>query len=492
MPSYPNFLGGSYTSQSPLADCARTVNWYPERVDGPGAMNVLALYPTPGQQAFTTTADLGGRGAFTMASRTHFVMGAGVYEVFGTASATKRGTVVQDNNPASMTYNGSAGNQLCIASGGTLYYLNLTTNGLSATTGVTKGLQVGMIDGYFVSFDNTTNRIYVSPLNDTTGTWDATNFAQRSTQPDPWQAMIITPPDVWLIGEQTGDVWYDAGTSPFPLAPRSGVTFRFGIVAPFSLAAIGNTVLWLARDKDGAGVVVQTRGYSPQPVSSKALETAISGYARTSSITDAEAFTYKQEGHDFYVLRFPSANATWVYDPSLPPSVAWHERGTWDSAANRFDVWRPRVHTYAFGQHLVGDATTGAINTMDVTYGSEADGMAIRRLRIPPPLYVASRETRLFVSRFEPIFEPGLGTNSGQGLSPQAMLRISRDTKTWSSERMRSVGAMGQYSQRTYWLQNGSSTLVWVPELSVSDPIPWRLLGADLDGRGFRQPQAAA
>lgn len=488
MAEYPNFLGGSYLSQSPLADCERTVNWYPERLDAAGRRNPLALYPTPGQRTYATGTDIGGRAAFTMASRTHVVMGAGVYEVFSTNTMTRRGTVLQDNNLASVTYNGSAGNRLCIASGGTLYYLNLSTNAVTATTGVTTALQVGMLDGFFVAFDATTSRIYVSPLNDTTGTWDPTQFAQRSAQPDPWQAMIVVPPDIWLIGEQTGDVWYDAGTSPFPLAPRTGLTFRYGTIAPFSVAAIGASVLWLARDANGAGLVVQTRGYSPQPISTKPLETAIAGYARTSTISDAEALVYEQDGHTFYVLKFPTANATWAYDTS---TSLWHERGTWNAPITRYDAWHPRVHTYAFGQHLVGDAQTASLNTLDVTIGSEADGSAIRRLRVPPPLRVDDREKRLWVSRFEPLFEPGLGT-SGQGLNPVCMLRISQDTKTWSNERQASIGAMGQYSKRTFWLRNGSSTLVWVPELTVTDPIPWRVVGCEYDGRGIANQRTAA
>lgn len=484
---YPNYLGGSYTSQSPIADGARLINWYTERVEGPGARAPLAFYPVPGSSTFVSTTDAVGRGAFTMAGRTHFVIGGGVWEVFGSMTASRRGSVAQDANPASMTYNGSAGNRLCIASGGTLYYLNLSSNAVSAVSGVTKGFQVGMIDGFFVNFDITTNRIYVSPLNDTSGVWDPSQFAQRSTQPDPWQAMYIAPPDIWLIGEQTGDVWYDAGAAPFPLAPRSGITFKYGIIAPFSLASIGSSVYWLARDKDGSGVVVQTRGYSPMPVSSKALETAISNYKRTSTIANAEGMTYEQEGHSFYCLRFPSVPATWVYDPSLPPEIGWHERGTWNSAAMRYDVWRPRVHTFAFGQNLTADGITGNISTIDVSFGTESDGTVIRRLRIPPPLYVGERDKRLFVSRFEPIFEQGLGTATDGGFNPTVMLRTSINGKTWSNHRTHSAGLQGQYSSRTYFLRNGSSTLLWQPEIVVSDPIPWRHLGAEIDARGFRQ-----
>ncbi len=267
----------------------------------------------------------------------------------------------------------------------------------------------------------------------------------------------------------------------------------FGVVAPFSACAVGATVMWLARDANGAGTVVQTQGYQAVPVSSKALEKVLSDYQRTSTIDDAEGFAYQQEGHLFYVLRFPIANATWVYDVTLasqgvPAALCWHRRSYWDGAKE--NVWKPRVHTYAFGKHLTADAVSGTISVMDVTFGTEADGSVIRRVRIPPPLYVDSRQSRLFISRFEPLFEPGLGTVATP--SPTVMLRVSRDTKTWSNQRTADAGAMGKYSTRTYWLRNGSSTLVWVPEVVVTDPVPWRLIGCEYDGRGVLQRGRAA
>lgn len=491
MADYPGFLGGSYKSQSPLADCEDTCNWYAERVEASGARNVLALYPTPGFQSYVGVMDPNGRGALTIGSRCHFVVGGNAYEVFANNTATLRGAVAQDSNPAQMTYNGKAGNEIGMSSGGNVYYLNLATNVVSQVAGVSATM-LGMIDGYFVSLDPTTSRIRVSPLNDTTGVWDPTQFSGRSAQPDPWKAMVIIPPNIYLLGELTSDVWYDAGTT-FPLAPRTGITMPFGVVAPFSACAVGSTVMWLARDANGAGTVVQTQGYQAVPVSSKALEKVLSDYQRTSTIADAEAFAYQQEGHLFYVLRFPTANATWVYDVSLaaqgvPPALCWHRRSYWDGAKE--NVWKPRVHTYAFSQHLTADATSGTIATMDVTFGSEADGSVIRRVRIAPPLYVDSRESRLFVSRFEPIFEPGLGTPATT--TPTVMFRVSRDAKTWSNQRTADAGAMGKYSTRTYWLRNGSSTLVWIPELVVTDPIPWRLLGAEYDGHGVLQKGRAA
>lgn len=483
---WPAFVGPSYQSQSLVADVEKLVNWYPEHIEMPGATTSYAHYPTPGQQSFVTTTDVGGRALYTMAGRTHAVMGGGIHEVFATQTTTRRGSVAQDNNPATISYNGATGNQLFVTSGTNGYLVNLTTN--AVTQVLTGDATMGdMLDGFFIAFDAATPKFRLSNLNDGT-TWSGTQFALRSSQPDPWKAMVVIPPDIWLIGERTGDIWYDAGTSPFPFALRTGLTIRYGIIAPFSLAKTGASALWLSQNADGAGIVVQTSGYAAQPVSNKAVETAMASYARTASISDAEGFVWQFQGHTFYILTFPSANATWVYD--LTTSL-WFEMGTWSSANNRFDAWHPRVHTYAFGKHLFGDRTTGTISQADLTFGSELDGSVIRRLRIPPPLQVRDRTKRLFIERFELILEPGLGLSTGQGSDPQVMLRKSTDAKTWSSERMASAGAIGRYTQSVVWNRCGSSPDLWVPEITVSDPIPWRVLGADVQGTGFLLPTQA-
>jgi hypothetical protein len=482
MPPYSGFIGGSNQSQSVIADGERTVNLYVEQTSPQGQPPKVALYPIGGQQNFLTVPDIGDRAALSVNGRTFKVIGPGFYEVFANNLFTRWGTVAQDANLAQIVANGPTYGQLGIASGGNFYVFTLATNTLSAAILTGEATQIGMIDGFFLVFNLALAKVRISALGDGTS-MDPTQFALRTAQPDPWQALLVNGPDIWLLGEQTGDVWYDAGTAPFPLAPRQGLTVPFGIAAPFSLAVSGGSVFWLTRNKDGAGQVVSTRGYSPQRISSHALETALAGYQRTSTIADAEALVYQDQGHTFYVLRFPTANATWAYDVM---TGLWAERGRWNPGLARYDVWGPRVHCYAFGQHLVGDATTGGINTLDVAFGSEADGSAIRRLRRGPVLVNENR--RLPISRFELSLEAGLGANTGQGVNPQIMFRGSNDGgKTFGNERQAAVGRIGQYHARAVWSRRGAPRL-WVPEITMTDPIPWRIVDAFLNNH---QRQAA-
>ena len=62
-----------------------------------------------------------------------------------------------------------------------------------------------------------------------------------------------------------------------------------------------------------------------------------------------------------------------------------------------------------------------------------------------------------------------------------AMLRYSDDGgHTWSNELWRSIGKIGNYDARARWNRLGASRNR-VYELSMSDPVKWVVLGANLE-----------
>lgn len=468
MPRLEGFIGPSATSLSPIANDERTVNFYLEPLPRAGK-NQAALYPSPGFSSFASVSPVGTRGLYEMNGTCLGVVAGTAYTIPSVGTPSSIGTVTNDGNPAQLVSNGAVGAQFLIASG-TNGYCYTPSSG--AFTQVLTGdcTMCGMLDGYGIALNPTTSKIRISNLNDLT-TWSSSQFAQRGDAPDNWAAMVVNIPDIWLIGQQTGVVWYDAGAFPFPFAQRPGATFKYGIVAPWTLKTAGGEVMWLSRNAEGAGIVVKAVGYSPIRVSTYEVEAAIAGYAKNFSITDAEALMFQYYGHIFYVLTFPTANATWVFDVTTNQWVEW---GKWNAPMTRFDLWAPRAHCYAFGQHLTGDRTTGTIAAMDGAYGTELDGTAIRRLRRTPALFNENRQFQ--VRRLELFLESGLGTQTGQGVNPTVMMRSSDDGgKTWLPERTSSAGKVGEYGKRVYWLRCGISR-DRVYEFSVSDPIPWRFI----------------
>lgn len=114
---------------------------------------------------------------------------------------------------------------------------------------------------------------------------------------------------------------------------------------------------------------------------------------------------------------------------------------------------------------------------MSPDYYTDIDGTSgIRWLRRAPAIVNENKWVKY--NTFELDIETGLGATTGQGSDPQVRLRISNDGgKTFVAEQWRSAGAIGEYNKRVRWTRCGSARRR-VYEVSGSDPVPFRLLGA--------------
>jgi hypothetical protein len=470
---FAGFVGPTYQSRSRLADCERCINLIPEKVEANGKAS-LVYYAAPGREAAYSLPDQPVRQMFQQNGRVFAISGSTFYELFGGGSYVAHGTVANGSRKPRMASNGLAGNQVFITAGGFGYIFNLSTNTLTQITDADFPTGAGFAsfaDGYFLVLKEGTLQFNISDLEDGTA-WDGLDIGVRSQQADNLACLHIDHDLVWLFGSQTSEVWYNSGAAAFPFDPVPNVFLEQGLDAPDSVCSFDNGVAFLGKSKEGARMVFRAEGFNPVRISNHALETALSGYARTD---DAQAFVYQDGGHTYYQLTFPTANATWVYDAS---TQMWHERGTWNSVNGQFDADRASCHVFAFGMHLVGDRNTGTIyrQAMDIY----ADGDAPRRwLRRTP--HLSAELTRIVYHRFQLNAEVGVGLNSGQGSDPQVMLRWSDDGAfTWSNEHWRTLGAKGDYRRQVLWYALGQAR-DRVFEVSGSDPVKIALIDAYLD-----------
>lgn len=474
MPRWPGFIGGSDTAQSLIADSERTVNLYVEPLPRSG-INEAALFPTPGFQSWgVSLGDVGTRGGIYADGRLFFVIGAGFYEFSSAGVATKHGTVALDANPAQLVYNGVVGGQIGIAAGGTIYSFTLASNTLAATVLTGGFTMLAFANASGLAFNPTTGKVYPSSLNDLS-TYDLANFFRRSNFPDPWQTIFVDPNNlIWLVGTESFEVWYYGNpTSTQPFAPLSGLSDKVGIAAPFAFWVSGKSRGWLATTKEGGLDVVGSMGGVPEPISSYAVATALSGYQRDGRINDAEVLCYREEGHTFPNVTFPTANATWSVDVQ---GNRWAERGTWTPLLGRYSAWTPSAHVAAFGTHLVGDRTTGTIWKMDNTFTTEMDGTSIRRLRRAPAL--TDELKRHPFDRLQLLMDTGV---AGQNVTPLATMRMSSDGgRTFGNELTASFGRIGEYGQGVYWNRLGIPPLA-VVECTWTADAPVRVLDAYLN-----------
>jgi hypothetical protein len=476
---YPGFCGSYASSQSRIANAEDLVNWYVQTLTV-NSKAEKALYPTPGVVDWCQLPGTPARGIFLDPTGRIFAIAGGTpCEITDNGSSGAAvavgGVMVQDANPPTIDSNGDGGGQLFIVSGNKGYILDVAT--LVLTEVVTNVLIGAFLDTFFLALDPASSTLKISDSNNGL-TWDPTQFAQRSSASDRWASMIVGPGggEVYLFGTATTDIWFNKGTAPFPLAPVQSAKIKYGTGAPFSVGWIGNGPIWLAQNKNGARTVQKLRGYDPVKVSTEPIDTFLAGLP---TVADAENVVYEEEGHEFYALNFPTANKSIVWDDT---EGEWHRAGVWNSLATDYDVWHPRCHAYVNNKHLVGDRATGMIHRMSNTFGLDAGGRPLRRLRQAAGLQ--RERKRLFFSAFELYLEVGLGVATGQGSDPQVMLRTSGDGgKTFGSIRSRSAGRRGKYNKRVRW-NNLSAVRDRVDQIVVSDPIPWRILGAFLEPRG--------
>jgi hypothetical protein len=205
-----------------------------------------------------------------------------------------------------------------------------------------------------------TNQFYISGSNDIT--FDALDFASAESNYEPIVRLMANHGELLIFKETVTEIWRASGDVDFPFARDTNAAIEQGCAAPRSAAAMDNTVFWLGKNREGGGIVWRLNGYTPQRVSTDAIEYAIASYP---TISDAIAYSYQQEGHTFYVLTFPSGNATWVYDAA---TQLWHQRAYLDPGTGTLGRHRSNCHMYFAGLHVVGDCITGDLYALDLDY----------------------------------------------------------------------------------------------------------------------------
>ncbi len=336
-------LGGAYVARSLNAAANRMVNLFPEVVPE-GGKEPAFLQRCPGSRLLCTVGSGPIRGLWKFKDNLYIASGGGLYKSDSSFNVTYIGAITGSGS-VSMADNGV---QLFVACNPDAFIYNASTGVFAQVTDpdFPGAVTVGYLDSYFVFNEPNSQRVWVTSLLDGT-TIDPLDFASAEGNPDNIVSLMVDHREVWLFGNNTVEVWYNAGLADFPLARIEGAFMETGCLAPYSVAKLDNSVFWLGSDARGNGIVYRNQGYNAQRVSTHAIEWQIQQYAL---IDDAIAFTYQQDGHSFYVLTFPAANATWVFDVA---TGAWHERAFWENG--RFVKHRAGCQANFANQIVLGD-----------------------------------------------------------------------------------------------------------------------------------------
>ena len=418
----------------------------------------------------TITDNLLGSGASVAVT-----MGSSVFNVTATGGALGIGRVLSNGavitDQVSAIDGGLGTYTTTIASTGT--FTSPTWFQLPPTDGPWQGASVvGVIDNYIVYNHVGTQGWAVTDL----GSPFSYNayYGNKDGAPDPLVSFIVDRRQVFLLGEFTSETWIDvgnqiAGVVSFPFSRIPGTSTQHGIAAPFSVARFADEFMFVSQDTRGQAIIGSMAGYNFNRLSTHAVEQTL----MNQKIDDAIAYTYQLEGHEMYVVTFPSIDLTWVFDLT---TKMWHKWLSYDSVTG-YHRHISNCGAFFNNVYVVGDYLNGKIYQLNNEVYTD-NGTTIRRLR--RTTHLVTDFQRQYFSELQIQFQPGVGLETGQGQDPQAMLRWSNDgASTWSNEHWSSIGLVGQYRYRIIWRRLGvARDRVW--EVVVTDPIKAVIVSANL------------
>jgi len=485
---FPGFVGPSYQLSNKYAAVERTVNFYLDVNEAPAEESKfrMALAPSPANAPFSR---LPVPSPFNQPCRGLLELRGNVFGVNGTTlfflepgggMRALSNNIADDGKPVSMVANGNG--QIFVASAGRGY---TTEGGLTGWVEVDPthadflGASYATFqDGYIIVLTPgppTTmgspakaNQFQISgndlvPLGDA-GVWSAANVSIQAGQQDNLVAIISSREYLRILGERRSQIYYNVGNNGiggFPFQSYNETFIETGCGAAFSLADMGDSLIWIGQDARGQRACWRDAAFQPQRISTFAVEQTWAGYAR---VDDAISFPMIWNGHLQCQITFPAAGKTWLYDATASMMLGrqvWTERN-YTNARGQQTARSEQFHCFAYGKHLVGstglDGNPGAVyqysDATDYDCGVDINGaqalMPIVSDRICPHIWHNNK--RIIHNRLELELAKGTGSDGGNpDPNPQMLLRWSNDDgNTYGPEYNLPVGQIGDFKRMTY------------------------------------------
>jgi hypothetical protein len=399
---------GAYQARSPIANAQVCINLYPES-NPQDAPFPVTHYPGPG---LTLLSDFSSqftgfvRGIYeTSNGAIVIVIGTNVISWHGPGNTSSSyvflGNLPSDTGkPVSMCDNQT---DLVIVDGtpGGGWYIPLTSINSGTIIAISDpafygSTRVDFIDTFLI-FNSPGTPSFYSTTSNVLLPFDPTYFAGKEGWNDLLICVAALHDNIWLLGNTTTEIWFNAGGATFPFARMPNSILQQGCVAPYSVVIADNAIYWLSQDRWGRNLMMRGEGYSARRISTFAVEDEWATYP---TLEDAVAMTYQLSGHEIIGVYFPTGATWWAYDAS---TQLWHKRTYSDLTT----PWLPfcmsgwgGVEDIAVGkinQIIAGDRTGARIYGVD-RKGYTDNGVAIHRQR--SWAHVQDDGQRIYHSRF--------------------------------------------------------------------------------------------
>jgi hypothetical protein len=382
-------VGGAYSDDALPWSAQDCVNYIPVFAEKEGTRSPKMLRGAPGCSLFTADmAEAPIRGSYDCEGLLLAVAGNTLYRIASDGAATSLGTIPGTERVTFAHNQVTGGHQVAIGNGQSGYVYDTSDSSFTQITdeGFPGFRSVDFIDQYIIGVEPFGRYWLHSDLSDATSynTIDR-NVAEKL--PDKILQVIGSGSDVFVLGQRSGQFFYNTGASTGTWTNRAGAEMDVGAASPWTACRLDNTIYWLGND----GTVYRLEGYQPRRVSTHALEQAFS----RADVAQAYAYTFEDRGHKIYYLTV--GGRTWGFDVA---TGEWHRRKSFG-----LNFWRFSSLTRHRGRWFGGDYTNGRMYLLDWGLQSE-DGAELERSRISPVLH--DDQNKVICNLLELVFDSGM------------------------------------------------------------------------------------
>jgi len=461
---------GFYESDSLPISAQECVNFYPNIAQAP-ALNQETLYGTAGLEEVANADSLtGNRGAHEMNGVPYFVIAQRLYSMAENFTLTFIGDIAGTSR-VSMADNGTQ--LLILVPNGNGYIYNHVADTFAQITDsdfTANGNPqlVVYIDGFFC-LTTDSKKFIVSALNDGLS-YNALDFGTAESDPDEIVAPIVFKNQLFIGGSQTIEAFQNIGGADFPFQ-RTGLFLSKGIVSPFSIQSLQDTFVFIGAGQNESPAIWTLQGNDVTKISTTAIDKELSNLTED-QIAGIFSWGYAEKGAYFVGFAIPSGAL--VYDII---SKRWHERKS--VIGGDLGAYRVTALVRAYNKIWAGDLIDGRIGNLDADFYTEY-GTEIRRSIVTQPFQ--NNMESFVVPEIELTVESGVGNAAAP--DPQIGMARSRNAKTWSDTRFRSIGKVGEYNHRPIWRRNGRAARFELFRFTMSDPVKPVIIQmtADIEG----------
>lgn len=408
----------------------RIINGYVEEL-GPQAPGKTVIRRAPGLLNFGTSARTGFRGSIVVNSVLYaayngklekWTSAGGASVNVGNLNGTKRGFFAANNNTTPDKWFVDPDGNIAVFTP-----TSVTNAWPDADLPAVNGTD--FLDGYGV-FTTGDGRAFATDLNSTSV--NALSFGKAEAKPDGLVRPVSWGGRLLFFGNQTTEVWTDAGTTPFPFA-RNTVIPR-GLAGPYCVSGyedgFSRGPIFIGDDS----CVYALQGYTPTKVSTPDIDALIEAVIDKTTL---EMTCYISKGHAFCDISCPAW--TWTLDVTT---------SQWSEAASYLGTRSRRAGAInVFSKWLTGDTAGGNFQQITSTANDEVGSPLRLRIESGPVMNFPSGTV---VGRADFYFTTGVGIAAGHDpdqTDPDVDISWSDDGQTWSNPINRKLGRQSEPKQ---------------------------------------------